>query len=105
LFTEVVGMKTEDDGLMANFDHMTGTKVILLALVLYFLAALFATGLDMAIRSSNQNTAARIITRSLGTSSLALWPPGHPLNQPMAVHPGVELRLAPNLPKTRPGIY
>lgn len=98
-------MKTEEDGSLSTSDPMAGARIILLALVLMVIAAIFAIGLDVLLRTSNQGTAARMMTRSLGTSTLALWPPGHPLNQPMAVHSGVDLRLAPNLPKTPPGIY
>jgi hypothetical protein len=98
-------METKDDGFLAASDQMAGARAILLALVLLALAAVSAIALDIGLRSLRQDTAARTMTGSLGISTLALWPPGHPLNRPLAVHPGVDLRLAPNLPRTLHGGY
>jgi hypothetical protein len=98
-------METNDDGFLAASDQMAGVRTVLLALVLLAFAAVSAIALDIGLRSSRQDTAARMLARSLGISTLALWPPGHPLNQPLAVHPGVDLRLAPNVPPALLGGY
>lgn len=95
-------MKRHGDRSFSRCDRMDSVSLVLKTAILFAFAVFLAMGLDIGLRSADQHGPARVVSRSLGTSTLALWPPGHPLNQPLAVHPGVDLRLAPNLPRPIP---